>query len=76
MIITTTDLIPNKEYEILGVVFGNRLVSVTSKTEGEKAIKKMKSEAKDLNADAIVGVRSYTTKNGSTCFYGTAVKFI
>lgn len=76
MIVTTTDLIPGKEYEIINLVYGNRTMSFLSKTELSKAVEKMTSDAKLLGADAVVGVKPYTTPNGGTCVIGTAVKFI
>ncbi|MGL4183883.1 MAG: heavy metal-binding domain-containing protein [Metamycoplasmataceae bacterium] len=76
MILTTTDLIPEKKYEIIGLIFGNRTISIFNKTEMEKAINKLKDEAIKLSADAVVGIRPYTASNGSTCIIGTAVKFV
>ncbi|MGL5522211.1 MAG: heavy metal-binding domain-containing protein [Metamycoplasmataceae bacterium] len=76
MILTTTDLIPGKQYEIIGIIFGNRTISLFNKTEMEKAISKLEDQAAKLKADAVVGIRPYTAANGSTCIIGTAVKFI
>lgn len=76
MILTTTEQIPGKKIEIMGVVLGNRLVSFMSKTEATKALAKIEEEAKGMGADAVVALKPYTTSNGSTCFIGTAVKFV
>lgn len=76
MIITTTENIPGRQYEILGIVIGNRTISLLSKTELSKAIDKMSEEASFMGADAVVAVKPYTTANGSTSVIGTAVKFI
>ncbi|MGL5438163.1 MAG: heavy metal-binding domain-containing protein [Metamycoplasmataceae bacterium] len=77
MILTTTDIIPGKQYEIIGLVFGNRTISIFNKTQMEKAIKKLEEQATELKADAVIGIRPYTANaTGSTCIIGTAVKFI
>ena len=75
MLVATVDYIPNRKYEILGVVTGNR-ISVFSKTEVNKAIDKLVEEAKSLGASGVIGLKPYTTSNGSTCVIGTAIKFL
>lgn len=50
MLVATVDYIPNRKYEIIGVVTGNRIISVFSKTEVNKAIDKLVEEAKSLGA--------------------------
>ena len=75
MLVATVDYIPDRKYDIIGMVSGNRLVSLFSKTEINKAVDKLVEEAKAMGADAIIGLRPYTTKNGSTCVIGTAIKF-
>ncbi len=76
MLVATVDYIPNRKYEILGVVTGNRIISVFSKTEVNKAIDKLVEEAKSLGASGVIGLKPYTTSNGSTCVIGTAIKFL
>lgn len=76
MITTTTDIIPGYTYKIINVIFSTRIISIFSKTEGEKALSKLIDEAKYVGAEAIVGIKAYTTANGSTCLMGTAVKLI
>ncbi|MGL4950705.1 MAG: heavy metal-binding domain-containing protein [Mycoplasma sp.] len=76
MLLSTTDTIPNKQYEILGVVTGNRIISIMSKTEITKAMEKMKEEARSMGADAVIGIKPYTTANNSTGVIGTAIKYI
>lgn len=76
MIVTTTDLIPDQKYQIIGIVTGVRAMSLLAKTELSKAIGKLVEEAQSMGADAVVAVKPYTTPNGSTGVIGTAVKFI
>lgn len=76
MLVSTTDFIPDRKYEIIGLVTGVRFMSFLAKTELSKAIDKLIEEAQSMHADAIVGLRPYTTPNGSTGVIGTAVKFI
>ena len=75
MIVTTTENIPGKTYEIIGSVYSNRTMSFFAKTELAKAEMKMIDEAKQMGADAIVCMRVFTTANNGTGIYGTAVKF-
>ena len=75
MIVTTTDTVPgHKITRIHGVVRGYTELSTESR---ERAEKRMKSEAKSMGADAIVGVRFMTAddSDGATevLAYGTAV---
>jgi len=76
MIVTTTENIPGKKYEIIGFVSANRTMSILAKTEISKCKNKLISEAEGLGADAIIAVRVFSTANSSTAMYGTAVKFI
>ncbi len=75
MLVTTTEQIPGKTYQIIGTVYSNRTMSLFAKTEIAKAEAKMIEEAKTLGADAIVCIRIFTTANGGTGIFGTAVKF-
>lgn len=75
-LVATVDYIPNRKYEILDVVFGNRIVSIFSKTEASKAVKKMIEDAQQMGADGVIGIRINTSPNGSTTVIGTAIKFI
>jgi uncharacterized protein YbjQ (UPF0145 family) len=75
MLVTTTENIPGKSYEIIGTVYSNRTMSLFAKTEIAKAEAKMIEEAKSQGADAIVCVRIFTTANGGTGIFGTAVKY-
>lgn len=76
MLLTTTENIPNKKYEIIGIVIGNRLMSFTSKTGGEKALAKLAEEAERIGADAVIAIKPDTTATGSQSYIGTAIKFI
>lgn len=103
MLITTTETIPGKNYEIISEVFGLTTISrnmlqdlgagLKSVVGGEikaytkmqreardTAIDRLKSEASELGADAIVMMRfdSGTIQSDmqSVIAYGTAVKFI
>ncbi|MDK2819928.1 MAG: selenium-binding protein [Mycoplasmataceae bacterium] len=75
MIVTTTDNIPGKTYEIISFISSNRTMSIFAKTEIDKVKNKLIDEASAMGADAIVGVRIFATPNGGTAMYGTAVKF-
>ena len=102
MIISTTDIIPNKEVaEILGIARGSTVrarnvgrdifaavknlvggeISEYTKLQAdsrEQAIKRMKNDASNLNADAIINVRITTSMImqgvAEILAYGTAVK--
>ena len=103
MLITTTESIPGKNYEIISEVFGLTTISrnmlqdlgagLKSVVGGEirdytkmqreardTAIERLKLEANELGADAIVMMRfdSGTIQSDmqSVIAYGTAVKFI
>lgn len=103
MLITTTENIPGKNYEILGEVFGVTTQSrnavsdlgagLKSLVGGEikgytkmlrnsrrEALARLRDEAADLGADAIVMMRfdsgSIAGDMQSIIAYGTAVKFV
>ena len=103
MLITTTENIPGKNYEILGEVFGVTTQSrnavsdlgagLKSLVGGEikgytkmlrnsrrEALARLRDEASDLGADAIVMMRfdsgSIAGDMQSIVAYGTAVKFV
>ncbi len=75
IILTTTDIIPGIEYEIIGLCIGNRLTWLTSKGASATALDRLKKEAENMGADAVVAIRPDTTKTGSQCYIGTAVRF-
>lgn len=103
IIVTTTEKIPGKEYEIIGEVFGlttqsknvvrNIGAGLKNIVGGEikdytkmlieardVAIQRLRKNAVDLGADAVVMMRfdsgSIGTDMQSVAAYGTAVKFI
>ncbi len=103
ILITTTEKIPGKEYEIIGEVFGLSTQSKNmisdmgaglksivggeikaytkmSHTARDKALDRLRQEASDLNADAVVMMRfdsgSMANDMQSVVAYGTAVRFI
>ena len=76
MIVTTNENIPGINYEIVSFVCANRTFSTFAKTEIYKVKDKLIEEAEQIGADAIVSVRVFSTQNGGTAMYGTAVKFI
>lgn len=102
MLITTTEAIPGKDYEVIGDVFGlttqsknvfkniganlknivgGEIKAYTEMLEEsrEKAIERLKQNAKDMGADAVVMMRfdsgSIGTDMQSVAAYGTAVKY-
>lgn len=102
MLITTTEAIPGKDYEVIGEVFGlttqsknvfkniganlknivgGEIKAYTEMLEEsrEKAIERLKQNAKDMGADAVVMMRfdsgSIRTDMQSVAAYGTAVKY-
>lgn len=103
MIVTTTESIPGKNYEVIGEVFGittqsknifkniganfknvvgGEIKAYTEMLEESRllAIERLKENAIELGADAIVVMRfdsgSIGTDMQSVAAYGTAVKFI
>lgn len=76
ILVSTVNYIPNRQYQILGIVVGNRAASIFSKTEAQKAIDKMVSDATQMGADGVIGIRINTSAKGSTTVIGTAIKFI
>ena len=91
MLLTTTELVMGKEYDVLGLVKG---ATIQSKNIGKdfgaglKSIvggelkgytEMMEEEAKRLGADGIVGIRFSTSAimqgAAEVMAYGTAVKF-
>lgn len=103
ILITTTEKIPGKEYEIIGEVFGLstqsknmisdmgaglksivggeiRAYTRMSHTVRDKALERLRQEASDLNADAVVMMHfdsgSMANDMQSVVAYGTAVRFI
>ena len=66
----TTDHMPGKKYEILGLVVG-RYPAITDGFE--KAKGKMVEEAEKLDADAIIDVH-FASSVSEVVTYGTAVK--
>ncbi len=77
IILTTTDTIPNKKYEIIGLVMGHHLTWFSSKEAASSALTRLEAEAIEMGADAVIGIKPYTTSTtGSQCYLGTAVKFI
>lgn len=76
IILTTTDTIPNKKYEIIGLVMGNHLTWFSSKGASSSALARLEAEAIEMGANAVIGIKPDTTSTGSQCYLGTAVKFI
>ncbi len=76
ILLTTTDHIPDKKYEIIGIVSENRSFSIFAKTEISKVVVKLQDEAEKMGADAVVGIKVFTTSRNGTSLMGTAVKFI
>ena len=103
ILVTTTENIPGKEYEIIGEVFGlttqsknafkdfgtglksmvgGEIRSYTKmlQTSREQALERLRQEAEEKGADAIVMMRFDSGTIGgdmqSVVAYGTAVKFV
>lgn len=76
MFTATVDYLPDRKYEVIGLVTGVRIISILAKTEFHKALEKMLDEARSLGANGVIGIRSWTTPNGSTCVIGTAIKLL
>lgn len=76
MFMATVDYLPDRKYRVLGLVSGARIISILAKTEFKKALDKVVDEAQTLGADGIIGIRVYTSPNGSTSVIGTAIKFL
>ncbi|WP_099974928.1 MULTISPECIES: heavy metal-binding domain-containing protein [Lactobacillaceae] len=102
ILVTTTEKVPGKEYEVIGEVFGlttqsknvfsNIGASLKNVVGGEikayskmleesrdTAVERLRNNAKEMGADAIVMMRfdsgSIGTDMQSVVAYGTAVKF-
>ena len=87
MILTTTDVFPGREYEILGLVKGSTIQTVNAIRDIGAGLKtlvggelRMIQEAEELDADAIIGMRysssSIMQSAAEIMAYGTAIRFI
>lgn len=76
IMLTTTDHIPHRKYEILGLVMGNRLLWWTTKGASRTALERLKEAAIDMGADAVIGIKPDKSFTRSQCYIGTAIKFI
>ena len=76
-IVSSCDTLPNKKYEIIGIVVGKSLFKIFSKNDVHNAIRKMCKEARDKNADGVIGIKITTSSStGSIVVIGTAIKLI
>lgn len=76
-IVSSCDTIPNKKYETIGIVVGKSLFKIFSKNDVHNAIRKMCKEARDKNADGVIGIKITTSSStGSIVVIGTAIKLI
>lgn len=75
IMLTTIDYIPGIEFEVLGIVIGNKLNWFKSKKSASIALDRLKEQANKLGANAVVGIRPDTTSTGSQCYIGTAIRF-
>ncbi len=76
--LTTLERMPRKDYEIIGIVFGD-----SSKTSNKyndpsiAALKDMENNAASINADAVIGIKpDFPFFAGVKSYIGTAIKFI
>jgi uncharacterized protein YbjQ (UPF0145 family) len=80
MTLVNTDFITGKNLETLGIVNGWGMLAfgVNLQKAAQRANAEMESEAKQMNADAIINVRYAFGGGGTNCVLatGTAVKFI
>ena len=82
MILTTTDSIPGKEFEIIGPVLASHSIMniVVGNAEEKMAIYMNKINAKlekavtNVGGDAAVGLQYWSVKGGDFFVTGTAVK--
>lgn len=75
-IVSSCDTLPNKKYEIIGLVIGTSLFKMFSKNDASSAIQKMCEEAYDKKADGVIGIKITTASTGSIVAIGTAIKLI
>lgn len=76
-IVSSCDTLPNKKYETIGIVVGKSLFKIFSKNDVHNAIRKMCKEARDKNADGVIGIKITTSSStGSIVAIGTAIKII
>lgn len=75
IILTTIDFIPGVEFEVLGIVIGNKMNWFWSKKYAFEALEDLKKEAAILGADAVIGIKPDSTSTGSQCYIGTAIRF-
>ncbi len=76
MILTTTENIPGKKYEIISVVTSNPTFGLLNKDKMKESLLDMEKEGRKINADAIVGIKTISSWGGGTSTMGTAVRFI
>ena len=83
LLVTTTEHIPGKEYEVIGEVFGltTQSKNVLMLDEARNiSVDRLRKNARDMGADAVVMMRfdsgSIGTDMQSVAAYGTAVKYV
>ena len=82
MLVTTADIVPGVNVQLLGLVRGNEIKTYTDMTNEARGIaeQRMIAQAQAMGADAIVAMRfaSEAVMDGATemLAYGTAVKFV
>lgn len=75
IVLSTTEHIPNVNYEILGLVIEKVNNINDFKKAFNMAIKGLIKEARELGADAVIGIKPDPTW-GNHCYIGTAIRFI
>ena len=80
MIIATTDKLPGKEYEVLGMVKGNVVQSKHIGKDLLAGLKNIVGGEESMGADAVLMVRyggaQIMESTAEIIAYGTAVKFV
>jgi uncharacterized protein YbjQ (UPF0145 family) len=78
ILVTTTEDIPGKKFEVLGLVTAD--IGRPASPNFKHVCQELQKEAEKLGADAIIGFRATAFRNSinwvSQAAYGTAIRFI
>lgn len=75
MFLANVDSIPDRKYEILGMVTQTTFTNGFEGAVLEDAFKKMMGEVAYMGGNGIIGIKIHCANNGSCLIVGTAIRF-